>query len=297
MAPPEARGQLLVTKALTVEKMGKPEQAIELLREAESAADRQRDPRLAFFAIANHSAMLCRLGRFALAEIELNKLIVLGKTISPELQRTWLCWIRGSVAAGVGRWSQAEAHLGTAARAFAAQKASWETALVSLELAVLLCRGRQLSEVHALARELGWIVQEAKLSRQALAALQLLRDAAEGSGVTREVAERALQLLQRAPKADAPEEPQGAQEAGSGRGSELSSFSPAAVSAAEPLLHGDVDGGRRSGSVAAAAARVEDAAAVDHLAGGGPEGGHPGDQAIEEAGGLGRGISACRQGG
>lgn len=259
LAPAKARGPLLVTKALTVEKLGDPEQAVLLLQEAEAAAGRQKDARLAFFAIANHSALLCRLGRFALAKIELDKLVGLlsqGKAIGPDLQRTWVRWIRGSVAAGLGHWKPAVSDLAAAARAFAEQKAAWEQAMVSLELAVLLCRERKLLEVDALVRGLERIIENEKLSTGARAALAMLCEAAARSEVTLDTATKALDLFQRAPKADA------------------------------SSVEGQVDRGRSSGVITATSIRIHDAAAVDHLAGRGPEGGHPGDQLLDQPGGL-----------
>ncbi|HKH43368.1 MAG TPA: helix-turn-helix domain-containing protein [Thermoanaerobaculia bacterium] len=302
VAPAEARGRLLVNKALTVEKMGDPDQALALLEEAEAVAGRSEDPRLPFYALANRTALLCRLGRFALADIELVRLEALAQTAGPEVQRTWLRWIRGSVAAGIGRWGRAAADLAAAARAFAGQKSAWECALVSLELAVLLCRCRQLSEAHDLARGLGWILDTPTLSRQALAAVQLLVDAAEGSRLTLPVAEQALQLLQRAPKADTAGEPQISPEAGTAGSSDLASFSPASAANTEPLPslgarggEDDLGRGRRSRPVAAATTGIEDAAAIQDVAGRGPQAGHPGDQAVDQTGGGGGGVAASRQ--
>jgi hypothetical protein len=109
------------------------------LSEAERLADRRRDPGLLFIVRFNHAALLCRLGRHALAVPLVRDLESLAKSAGA-LSRTRLRWLRGSMAFGVGRWEAAEADLEAARRDLAERKAVREHALISLELAVLLCR-------------------------------------------------------------------------------------------------------------------------------------------------------------
>lgn len=287
-APAEARGRLLVHKSLTLQQMGEPERAIELLEEAEKAVDREGDRRTFLIARFNRARLLCRLRRHAEAMLLLQEIESLAEAEewTSGLNHARLLWLRGSLAAGLGRWDEAEAHLNAARRVFADRRVPWELAQVSLEQAVLLCRhGRRTHEVRKLTRGLAWIIEGEKLSLEALAALRLISDIPE-SALTLELAERALLLLQGAPRGKGLEKPP--------RRPEERPAEPSVVLAARG----------NDGAVVARPARVNDAAAVQRLAapGGipeagrrGPEGGDPGDQPLHETGGLLRGGRARRQ--
>jgi tetratricopeptide (TPR) repeat protein len=291
LAPDEARGRLLISKSLTLQQMGEPGPAIELLEAAEQAIDRERDPGTFLIARFNRARLLCRLLRYGDAMLLLQEIETLADELGSGLNHARLLWLRGSVAAGLGNWEDAEAHLDAARRAFADRRAAWELAQVSLELAVLFCRHDRIREIPALTRGLTWIIQEEKLSHGGLAALRLVCEATEGS-VTLELAERAQLLLQRAPRGKRP-----------GEASDLSAFHQAASARVEPSAV--LAGGRSDGAAVAGTAGVENAAAVPGLAasrglqeagGRGPEAGNPGDQPLREANGPGSG-GTCRQDG
>jgi len=274
-APPEARGRLLVHKSLTLQQMGDFEGAIGLLEKAELA--REHDPRTFLFARFNRARLLVRLRRYGDAMLLLEEIESMAGELGSGLNHARLLWLRGSVAAGLRRWGEAETHLNAARRVFADRRVPWELAQVSLELAVLLCgQDRRTPDVRKLTRGLAWIIEGEKLSPEALAALRLFCDTPEGA-LTLDLAERALLLLQEAPR---------------GKGLET----PASV----------VLAARGSdGAAMAHSARVDDAAAVPGLAarggiqetgGRGPEGGDPRDQPLHDAGFPGSGGTG-RQGG
>ena len=283
-APAREKGRLLVTKALTLERMGETGRAIELLVEAEQTVDRPRNPRLLFIILLNRASFLGRLGRLARPSSCCPRSAALADGLGRGLHQSRLCWLRGSLAAGLGRWEEAESHFQTARRELAYRNKILESALVALELMVLLCRREKAREIRMLAHWIAALVPNPSLSRDARAALRLVC-AAEGSEVTLELAERALHLLQRAPKADGAGEP------------DLPLFAAAGASVV-------LAGGRQDGSVASTVG-IESAAAVRRLAtrrglqeigGRAPDSADPGDQPVHEAGGL-HGAGAGRQGG
>lgn len=301
-APDDARGRLLVTRALTLERMGETEQAIELLEEAGQRVDRRKDPRLFFIARFNHASFLCRLGRFGQAELLVAEIQGMAAALGPGLHRARLRWLRGSVDAGVGRLEKAEAAFEAARRELTAHQAAWDCALVSVELAAVLCRNNRQRQLRELTRQMSWLFEDKRISGEAKAALQLVCDAVDRSSLTPELARLALKRLLNAPKADAvetpPEQP--------GRPSDLSTFSGAASAPFEPspVL---VDGSGGSNG-AGAAAGVDDAAAVavqgisaggglQDLGGRGPEGADPDGQTVQESGGpLGSGATGSEGG-
>jgi transcriptional regulator with XRE-family HTH domain len=296
LAPDEARGSLLISKSLTLQRMGEPGQAIGLLEEAEQTMDRERDRDFFLIARFNRARLLCRLRRDAeamllLQEIEAMPGVGVG-VLGSGLNHARLLWLRGSVAAGLGIWEDAETHLEAARRAFVDHRAAWELAQVSLELAVLFCRHDRTREIPALTRGLSWIIQDEKLSYEALAALRLVCEAPAGS-LTLELAERAQLLLQRAPRGKKP-----------GEASDLSAFHQAASARVEPSVV--LAGGGSDGAAMAGSTGIDDAPAVPGLAapqgiqeagGRGPEGGDPGDDALREANRLPGSGGTCRQDG
>lgn len=299
-APDSARASLLVTKALTVEQLGDPELAVELLTEAETAVARRPDPPLAFLVRLNLTSLLCRLERFAAAEMSLVRMEAVPGALRREPDASWLRWLRGLVDAGLGRRERAESAFRAALQGFTRRRAARDCALISLELALLLSRQRRARDLRELARGMDWILEEKKLSREAHAALRLFCDAAERGQATPDTVQRALHLLQRAPKADAPGVVPHPLDQGPGA-NDLATFTNAGATPddASPLLAVD----RRDDGATAAAAGIESATAVlglspcrgQEIAGRAPEAGHPGGQAVDEAGGLDRKGRAARE--
>lgn len=293
IAPDSARGSLLVTKALTLEQMGDSDQALAVLTEAERIVTPRTDPRLAFIVRFNLGAFLCRLRHFAAAELVLRQIEATPGASIP-LEKLWQSWLRASVAGGLGRWEAADKAYRAALRGFTRRGAARESALISLELAVLLCRRRRSRDLREIARGLDWVLEEKKLSRDAHAAVRHFCDTAEAGGMTTELAEQALQLLLRAPKADAPGlvSAEGPREEGPAA-TDLATFTPAGASGRDsslPLVEPGSD------HAVASAVGIDDAAAVpalaprgwgdQEIAGRAPEAGHPRDEMIDEAGAL-----------
>ena len=289
-APAEARGRLLIHKSLTLQQMGEAEKAIELLKEAELVLDPEGDRRNFLFARFNRTRLLVRLRRFGDAMLLLEEIESMAEELGSGLNHARLVWLRGSVAAGLRHWAEAEAHLNAARRVFADRRVPWELAQVSLELAVLLCRqDRRTPDVRKLARGLAWIIEGEKLSPEALAALRLIRDAPEGT-LTLKLAERALLLLQEAPRGKGLETTPSVLLAA--RGSHGATVARA-VGIDETAAVPGLAARGSDGAAVAQPARVDDAAAVPGLAarggvqetgGRGPEGGDPGDQLLHDAG-------------
>jgi tetratricopeptide (TPR) repeat protein len=288
IAPPAARAHLLLNKVTVLEETGDLEQALALSIEAEQLVDPGRDSRLYFIARFDRAVVHSLAGRHADAYLMLHDLHKLAGGLRMERLHLKLARLAGTAAAGLGRWEDAEPALDKARRGLARRREAWEHAAVSLELAVLLCRQRKLREAGQLAAGLDWIFTESKLSSQALAALQLFREAADSSALTLDLAERALLLFQQAPKARPAAEPASHPDGRSAAPSDLAAF-------AAPVGWG-------RDHAMAAAIRVHPAAAVQGIGAGGrgssvPEGSQPGHEPADEiARSQGAGGPAPREG-
>jgi transcriptional regulator with XRE-family HTH domain len=198
VAPPHAVGRVLVKKAVTLEHQGEAERAIEVLREAVPYVDQQHEPRLLFSLRFNLAVDLCHLGRYGEAEELLAGVRELAVELRKELDLVRIVWLEGKMAAGLGRASDAQKAFQQVRRDFTTHGMAYDYALVSLELALLLLEQGHTSEIRALVREMLWIFRDQGIHREALAALDLFRQAVEKETVTAETARRVVRYLYRA---------------------------------------------------------------------------------------------------
>ncbi|HEV8577891.1 MAG TPA: helix-turn-helix transcriptional regulator [Thermoanaerobaculia bacterium] len=199
-APREAHGRILVGKAFTLQQQGKAQQAIEALREAAPLMDRRREPRLAFGLLFNLTTSVTDLGRHAEAEALLPSVREMALALRNELDLWRVMWLTGKVDSGAGRIAEARAAFEQVRRAFTERAMAYDCALVTLDLAALLLEQGQTSEVRRLAAEMLWIFKAQGIHREALAALDLFRKAAEKEEATAEQARQVIAYLLRARK-------------------------------------------------------------------------------------------------
>jgi transcriptional regulator with XRE-family HTH domain/tetratricopeptide (TPR) repeat protein len=191
-------GYLLLKRAKTLEEMGDLEAAVEVLEEAGSFIDQKQDPRLFAWLQHNRTDYLSKLGRYAAAESLLLEVRSLYSQFGDELNMVRLRWVEGRIADGLGRTDQGIEILAKVRGEFASRSMHYDTALVSLELAMVFAREGRTDQVKALARHMAPIFQAQGVHREALAALALFRQSAEGEKVTADLARRLLEYLHRA---------------------------------------------------------------------------------------------------
>jgi transcriptional regulator with XRE-family HTH domain len=198
LAPPQAVARILVKRAVTLEHMGEAEQAIEVLREADSSAKEEQNPELILKIRFNTAANLCHLDRYveALSLLpEIRQLAVAGRK---ELNLLRVLWVSARIQAGLGEVREARAAFDQVRRAFRDRLMAADYALATLERAVLDLQDMRYGEVQALAEEMKWIFKAEGLHREELAALALFRRAVAEEWATPELARRIVQYLHRA---------------------------------------------------------------------------------------------------
>lgn len=188
----------LIMKGFTLEVMGEHERAIGVLLEAETLPDLQADPRLRTIRDCNLGLCLVHVGRFAEAAGLAQQVREVAIEMGDEIWVLRALWLEGRIAAGLGRREEALRLLGQARREFARRDMSYDVALALLEEAVLLLEQGQSAAVKALAGELTQAFKSKGVHREALAALELFRLAAEREEATAELARHLLAYLFRA---------------------------------------------------------------------------------------------------
>jgi tetratricopeptide (TPR) repeat protein len=194
----ELRGQILLSKSNIFKVIGDPSAATAVLLEAEPLIDSLRYPRLALILRFNLLVDLCDLGRAAEARPRLAEVRALAERLGEPLDLTRCIWLHGKVEAGLGNAAEALAAFAQVRREFREHELSYNYALVSLDLSLILLELGRAAEVAALARELLWIFKAQGVHREAVAALRVFCEAAKREAATVELARKVERYLRRA---------------------------------------------------------------------------------------------------
>ena len=195
---PHHQGRALMVKGLTLQYKGDLEAAAECFRQSLFLLDGEREPRLLVVGQYNLVNCLHDGGRSA----EAATLIPEAKALLTEVGRRTdllrLRWTEGKIAAALGHPGEAERAFREVREAFAEDSLAFDAALVSLDLATLYLRQRRLEETKPLAAEMLRIFRSCEVSREALAALIVLQQAAEMEQLTLGLVEEVAAYLKEA---------------------------------------------------------------------------------------------------
>jgi transcriptional regulator with XRE-family HTH domain len=203
-APPEAGGRVLLKKSYTLEQAGEIAPALAVLEEAAPLAALEGEPHRLWTVRINRLVLLCHLGRYAEAAAGLPELDEQARQLCNQLDQLRARWLTARVWTGLGRPEEARVAFEEVRRDFTKRLLSYDTALVSLELAILHLEAGRRAEVRELAEEMLWVFSAQGVEREALAALSLFREAAASETLTVELARRLLAALERARGAPRP---------------------------------------------------------------------------------------------
>jgi tetratricopeptide (TPR) repeat protein len=198
LAPPEAAGRVLLNKAFTLEQQGEPEQALAALQEAEERIDAAREPRHLFGVRFNRIVNLGHLKKFEEAAKRLPEVQTMAEAGGRPLDSVRVVWLQSKIAAGFGRRDEAEELLDRVRREFLGREIAYDTAVATLELAVLYLEDGQTAQVKEIAAELAPIFAAQRVARETLASVKLFLQAVEQETITAELAREWLQELRRA---------------------------------------------------------------------------------------------------
>ncbi|MBW8875931.1 MAG: helix-turn-helix transcriptional regulator [Acidobacteria bacterium] len=205
----EAAGRILVKKSNVFEHMGDSESALAVLREAAPWVEATEDVGLLFALRFNTADNLCHLKRWEEAAGLLPAVRELAVQQGGEMNRLRVVWLEARTAAGLGRAEEARAGLEHVRQHFTDLDLPYEAALSSLELAVLWLEEGRTAEVRGLAIGMAWIFKAKGIQREALAALQLFREAALHEAATLELTRRVIAEIEAAKRAAPSERGQG----------------------------------------------------------------------------------------
>jgi tetratricopeptide (TPR) repeat protein len=190
-------GRSLVNMSTVHHEAGDPAAGIPLLLQALELIDPEREPRLLLCARHNLIDYTAGVGRFQ----EAQKLYREARPLYRSFNEPWVqnrrSWVRGKIARGLGQLKLAETRFLAARDGFLKEGVPYDTALISLELALLYAEQGRTAELKRLAAEMVPIFASGKIHREALAALTFLRQAVEAEEASLEVVVRVADFLRK----------------------------------------------------------------------------------------------------
>jgi len=172
------RASILFNQAAVWDELGRSEEAIRLLREAEALVDPEQSPRLVRVARHNLLVFLTNAGRYDEARRLLPEVQRLSRESGEGLDRLRCLWAEARLTTDddperAGRLFE------EVRREFLAREMHYDFALASIELALLHARAHRLDEVRMIAAAILPVFETADVHREALAAVTLFIRAVE----------------------------------------------------------------------------------------------------------------------
>lgn len=177
-------GRSLVNMSTVHHYAGDPEGGIPLLFQAIELIDPEQEPRLLLCARHNLIDDLAEAGRFLEAQKLYRETRPLYRSFPDAWSQNRRKWVKGKIAHGLGQVELAESLFLAARDGFIQEGIPFDTALVSLELAVLYAEQGRMADLKRLAGEMVPIFSSLHIHREALAALAYLKQAVESERVS-----------------------------------------------------------------------------------------------------------------
>lgn len=189
------RAELLASKAYTLDEAGDLPGVLRTLEEAARNLSGKEDPRLLLSIRHNLVDALSKAGRFEEGKELIGEVKRLAFRVGTDLDSGRIQWAEGRIEAGLGNLDRGISLLLSARGVLAAKGIALDTALVSMELALLYLQQGRKDSVKDIARHLAPLFRAQALPRETLAALTLFRRAAETGEISSELPAHLLEYL------------------------------------------------------------------------------------------------------
>jgi tetratricopeptide (TPR) repeat protein len=212
-APAALKVRILINKANIYDDMGDLETAIEVLKEAESRAkEEERDPRILLCLAQNRLDYLSKAGRYMEAKLALADVEEIARELGTTLDTLRLRWTEARITKGLGNTEEAVAKLSEIHSMLVEEGLLYDSALLALELALMLAGTHRPAEVQKWVMAALPILSSLSVEREALAAVSLLTKAVGEEKLTAELVSQALDIFRRKKEQGAEERTHGRKE-------------------------------------------------------------------------------------
>jgi tetratricopeptide (TPR) repeat protein len=195
---PHRAGRTLIKMDDILHQLGTPEKGIPILYRAIELIDPNEEPFLVLCIWHNLIDDLAEAGRFLEAHGLFARAQAIYRRFPDAPTQNRRRWVQGKISRGLGQCAEAEAHFTAARDGFLAAEFSYDTALVSLDLASLYAEQGRTAELKALAEAIVPIFSAQGIHREALAALLLLQKAIAAETASLDLLSRIAAYLKRA---------------------------------------------------------------------------------------------------
>jgi tetratricopeptide (TPR) repeat protein len=195
---PHRSGRSLVNLSTVHYFAGELDEALTLLRRSLDLIDAEQEPRLRLCAQHNLIDYLTISGRFEEAREVYRETRPLYRDFAEPWVQNRRKWVRGRILHGLGRPGPAESLLLATRDGFLAEGIPYDTALVSLEIAMLYAEQGRTAELKQLSSGMLPIFSSLQIHREALAALAFLTQALESEAAGLELLGAVADYLRRA---------------------------------------------------------------------------------------------------
>ncbi len=172
-------GRALISQGIYTRESGKPLEAIALYASGLKCLEPGRDPDLELTAVHDLAYCLHEAGCSAQARELLNEKRYLYERLAEPLKMVRLRWLEGKIAFALQEDAEAEVALREARSNFIREHQSFDAALVSLDLALVLAKYERQRELVVLVNEMVDTFRRLQIRREGIAALVILRKACE----------------------------------------------------------------------------------------------------------------------
>ncbi|MFY9819934.1 MAG: tetratricopeptide repeat protein [Thermoanaerobaculia bacterium] len=177
-------GRSLVNLSIVYHYAGDPEGGIPILFQAVELIDPEQEPRLLLCARHNLIDYLAASGRYLEAQRVYREARTLYRSFPDAWSQNRRKWVKGKIASGLGQEEQAESLFRAAREGFIGEGVPYDTAFVSLELAVLYARQGRMADLKELAAEMAPLFSSLHIHSEALVALAYFKQAVESERVS-----------------------------------------------------------------------------------------------------------------
>lgn len=188
----------LINLAEVSREQGNLDEAIQTATQALANLQPERDPRLYLCARHNLTLYQLELGQLETARELLDSDLSLYERFDDPWTKARLYWLLGKVCHGMGRFEDSENAFRSARDIFLERHHGYDTALVSLDLALVYLDAGKTSALKKLASALPNLLRTHGLHDEAIAALLLFEQAAQRESVTADLVQELSVYLEAA---------------------------------------------------------------------------------------------------
>ena len=188
-------GRALIIKGIFIGYSGSAEEAVHGIQQGLSTVDARRDPGLVFSALQSQSRFLVDCGRFLEARQALSSLRQRRLDIGGRMNELKVRWLEGQISVGLEEFDHAEQALADVKQGFEEAGLGYKAALAGLELGAVWLRQGRFQDAERIVLTCADAFLSLQIRRELMAAILLLRQAAEARYLSLSALQRVISLL------------------------------------------------------------------------------------------------------